>query len=377
MEYRPLGRTGLTVSAVGLGTEYLIDQPRDEVIRLVRTAIDSGVNYMDVFWARPSFRDMMGEAVSGRRDRVMLGAHLGSVEINGQYDKTRDPALAREFFDDFLRRYQTDYVDLLFLHNCDDQDDYDRLTRPGGLLELARSLRDQGYARHLAFSGHTPSTSSQIVNTGEIGALMFPVNIAGHAAPGRQRMLELCAERGIGVIAMKPYAGGRMLSEARTLDLEKWHYGGGTGRTFDRHMRVTPLQCLAYTLTQPAVATAVPGCKELAHLEQALAWNDATTKERDFGWVLADYSEFVPGQCTYCNHCLPCPSGIDIGQVIRLLDEYEAHPSPELVARYRALPVPASECVQCYSCERRCPFGVGTVARLERAVQVFESAAVG
>jgi uncharacterized protein len=374
MQYRAFGKTGLSVSEVSLGTEYLMDQPRDIVTSVVRAAIDAGVNYMDVFGAGAEFRDNMGAALKGIRDRVMLGAHLGSVMVNGQYDKTRDRKTARDFIDDWLRRYQTDYVDVLHLHNCDDQADYDLLMSTDGLLGLALDLQRQGYVRHLAFSGHTPSTSRQAVETGVISVLTYPVNLAGHAAPGRRELFDLCAERGVGIIAMKPYAGGKLLSESRTLELEHWHTGSGSTRKFDRHMSITPVQCLSYVLTQAGVVTAIPGCRELAHLEQALAYETATVKQRDFGWVLADYSEYVPGQCTYCNHCLPCPSGVDIGQVIRLLDEYDARPSPEIVARYRALPVLASECVQCYSCERRCPFSVGTVARLERAVSVFETA---
>ena len=373
MQYRPFGKTGLRVSEVSLGTEYLMDQPRDVVVSVVRAAIEAGVNYMDVFGAGPEFRDNMGKALEGVRERVMLGAHLGSVFVKGQYGKTRDPVLARQFFEDWLRRYRTDYADVLHLHNCDDQVDYDRLMADDGLLGLALRLQRDGYARHLAFSGHTPSTSRQAVETGAISALTYPVNLTGHAAPGRRELFDLCAERGVAIIAMKPYAGGRLLSEARTLDLEHWVTGSGVNSKLDRRMRVTPVQCLSYALAQTAVATTVPGCRERAHLDEALAYEAATVKQRDFGWVLADYAEFVPGQCTYCNHCLPCPSGIDIGNVIRLLDEYEARPSPEIVSRYRSLPVLASECVQCYSCERRCPFSVSTVERLERAVAVFES----
>lgn len=119
MNYRTLGRTGLKVSEVSLGTEYLIGAPRERILAVVREAIAQGINYFDLFCAEPEFRDAMGEAFAGQRDRVILTAHLGAAVKNGQYEKTRSLRRAGQFFEDFMARYQTDYADILFLHNCD------------------------------------------------------------------------------------------------------------------------------------------------------------------------------------------------------------------------------------------------------------------
>lgn len=91
--------------------------------KVVHAAVDRGVDYFDVFWAQPAFRDSMGAAFRGHRDRVLLAAHLGATEMNGQGDRTRDPALALKFFHDFLTRYHTDYADVLHVHNVDEQED--------------------------------------------------------------------------------------------------------------------------------------------------------------------------------------------------------------------------------------------------------------
>ena len=78
MEYRKFGRTGVDVGIIGLGTEYLNNVPRETLISVFHEAIDSGVNYTDIFFAHSEIRDDIGLALEGRRDRIMLAAHLGS-----------------------------------------------------------------------------------------------------------------------------------------------------------------------------------------------------------------------------------------------------------------------------------------------------------
>lgn len=378
MEYRSLGRTGLTVSAVSLGTEYLINQPRDHVVTVIREAIARGVNYFDLFFAQAEFRDNMGAAFQGRRDRVLLAAHLGAIHVNGQGDRTRDPAVAERFLLDFLSRYRTDYVDVLFLHNIDLQDDYDRVMGPGGLLDLAQRYRAEGKARAIGFSGHSIATALQAAESGAVDVIMFPVNLTGHAIPERKTLLQACAERGVGLVAMKPYAGGKLLRAGQTLEVETWQRGsyqemGGAPVQVERRSTqpITPVQCLAYILTLPDISTIVPGCKDLAELEAAQAVWTATSEERDFAPALAAFPEYLTGECVYGNHCLPCPASIDVGQTIRLLETAQGRPTPGLLAAYAALPAPASDCTQCGSCAERCPFGVDAVAKIEEAAALF------
>lgn len=107
MEYRTLGRTGLDVSAIGLGTEYLMEQPQETAVAVVHKAIAQGINYFDLVANSPALRDVMGAALAGRRAQVLLTAHLGCVEEGGQYRVTRDLQVSEEFFLDYLSRYRT------------------------------------------------------------------------------------------------------------------------------------------------------------------------------------------------------------------------------------------------------------------------------
>ena len=376
MQHRRLGRTGLEVSAIGLGTEYLIDRPREHVVGVVRQAIGQGVNYFDLFWAQPEFRDNMGAAFQGHRDSVFLTSHLGATHRDGQYEVTRDVEAGERFFLDYLERLGTDYVDVLFLHNCNPQEDYDALMRAGGLLDLARRFQREGVARFVGLSGHNVATALQAVESGCIDVLMFPVNLSTHTVPGNADLHQACVAHNVGLVAMKPYAGGNLLRGERVIDIEDFQMGRtqmmGAPTRFEKSATVTPVQCLSYVLSQPGVSTLVPGCKDLHELGQALAYWRATEDERDFSAVLPDFERYPAGQCVYCNHCLPCPAVIDVGRTVDLLDRARGGVTGELQAEYDALPVKASACVQCGDCVERCPFGVDVIAKLEGAVALFE-----
>jgi predicted aldo/keto reductase-like oxidoreductase len=370
MEYRVLGRTGLRVSAIGLGTEYLIDLPREHVVSVVREATAGGINYFDLFFAQPRFRDIMGEAFKDLRESVILAAHLGAADRDGQYEKTRDPEECRRFFLDFLARYRTDHVDVLFLHNCDTPEDYERVMRPGGLLDMAKGFQREGKARFIGFSGHTVTTSLAAVKSGAVDVLMFTLNVTGNAVPGRMELLQECARRGVALVAMKPFAGGRLFQAMGEIELTAFHTGG-VERKLAHKPSITPVQCISYALSQIGVSTVVPGCKDLEQLSASLAFLSASEAERDYSAAVSGFAEYAPGQCVYCNHCLPCPSRIDVGRVIRMLETACERPTDAERAAYRALSATAADCIQCGDCAARCPFGVDVVARMETAAKRF------
>lgn len=372
MEYRVLGKTGIRVSAVSLGTEYLIDRPREQVIAVIREAIARGVNYFDLFFAQPGFRDIMGEAFTGHRDEVMLAAHLGAAydEASGQYERIRDPERCESLFLDFLERYHTDYVDVIMLHNSDGQEDYDALMAPGGLCEVAHQLVREGKARWVGFSGHTVSTARQAVESGAIDLLMFPLNLASHAVEGRDGLLRSCVAQGVAMVAMKPYAGGKLLQGQGAVELANVHLGGKDAIMVNPD-DITPARCLSYVLAQPGVSTIVPGCQNLDELNAALAVFKSDAEARDFSGVLTGFQQYHPGQCTYCNHCLPCPAGIDIGHTNRMGDLAAGGVTEALRAEYDAMDVAAKDCLQCGTCEERCPFGVPVIDRMEATAELF------
>jgi len=380
MKYRKLGRTGVDVGIIGLGAEYLEHVAEDTVVSVVNQALDNGVNYIDLFMPSPGVRDNFGIALKNKRHRVMIAGHLGPVLKNGQYSRARDRALCEKYFEDLLARLQTDYIDVLMLHYVDELDDYETVFASGGLLESAIRYKEAGKARFIGLSSHRVPAALRAINSGHIDVLMFSVNPAFDSRPGdmelqslsqdasykqpdkakdrpvpeRTELYHACAVQGIGVVAMKPYAGGLLFSSNNPTSIV-----------------LTPVQCISYALSQPAVCTAVPGCKNVAEMKAALAFLDATDEDKDFSAIEASSLWKLRGSCVYCNHCLPCPLGIDIGAVTRLTDTAGYGITDTLRVEYEALPAKASDCTECGVCLERCPFNVDIISNMTRSVGIF------
>lgn len=347
MERRRLGRTGIEVGVIGLGTEYLVKPPEQDVIRIVHEAIDHGVNYFDMLFPFPDYRDRFGAAFSGRRDKVVIAGHLGSATSGHQHKVTRDAAEADEFFADMLRRFRTDYVDVVILSVVDPREDFEQIVAPGGLLELALRYKQQGKARFVGMSSHTLSTVNLAAQNGHIDVLMVPVHM--RASP--EGFCSICASHGIAVVGMKPYFGGEFFHPP-----------------FNK--LVTPIKALSYSLSQPGVATLVPGVKNLGELHVALSYLDASREEREFMSILPEFRQQTEGTCLYCAHCLPCTSGIDITQIIWSV-RADVRKDAEVHEFYSGLEPKASACKYCGECMKRCPFGVKVTDYMREAIRVF------
>ena len=156
---------------------------------------------------------------------------------------------------------------------------------------------------------------------------------------------------------MKAFAGGELL-----------------GQNAIARVALTPFQCLHYALTRPGVASVMAGVKTVEELEQCAAYCAAPDSEKDYAAAFAAMPKISwVGHCMYCGHCAPCPKGIDVAAVTKLLNLTRAQGQvPETVREhYAALPRHAGECVACGACEGRCPFSVPIRENMKQAAQVF------
>jgi predicted aldo/keto reductase-like oxidoreductase len=154
---------------------------------------------------------------------------------------------------------------------------------------------------------------------------------------------------------MKPYAAGWLFNRENASSIV-----------------LTPTQCISYALAQPGVCTVVPGCKNAAHVREALSYLNASDTEKDYGKVISGSKWDLKGSCMYCNHCLPCPAGINIAAVTRLADSAGKGISENMKVKYGGLASKGSDCLECGACMERCPFGVDVVSNMKRAVDLFD-----
>ena len=136
-------------------------------------------------------------------------------------------------------------------------------------------------------------------------------------------------------------------------------------------MVLSPVQCLSYVLGQPGISTALVGCRSSEQIDAAVAYYKASVEERDFSSIDAHELWRLAGRCVYCNHCLPCPEDIPIGDLLRVLDSAEYSPDQPTEAEYERLSTHAQDCTGCDVCTDRCPFGVRVTERMETAVALF------
>jgi predicted aldo/keto reductase-like oxidoreductase len=352
MERRTLGKTGLDVGVIGLGTEHL-EQTPETMDALLRTAVEAGVNYVDLLYddpeSAPAFWDSLAPLLREYRDQLVLAAHWGKGPGRGG-----DLDGAQRCLDQVLARLGNGYADLVVVATIDDMHQWETWGRPA--VERLAAYQAQGSVGYIGMSGHFESTALLAVESGLIDVLMYGVNMVRQGNPDLERLYQACAEREIGLVAMKPYYGGALLN-----------YNG-------RPTSIAPSQCLAYTLSRP-VATTVPGVKNVEELRATLHYLEADKDERDWQAALPLMHKELAGQCTRCNHCLPCPSNLDIGNTILCVGFSQWDGVTDWLRKWYAdLSAPASECIECGVCEERCPFGVEVMAKMRQAVELFESA---
>lgn len=343
MEYRKLGKTGLDVSAIGLGTEHL-ERDKKTLDAILSMGVEAGLNYIDMLYVEPDYWKEFGPIYKSYRDKLVLAAHLGP---------NRDLDYGQKCLDNILSYMGNNYVEVAMVTVVDTEEMWNGWAQEA--IELLQPYKEKGYIGHIGMSGHVAPTALKAINSGLIDVLMFQANpICNVYYEGNSELYQTCADKGIGLVAMKPYAGGTLLY----LD------GKPTG--------LTPSQCLHYVLSLP-ISTTVPGAKNLEQFKATLHYLEATDEEKDCSSILDSIHESHVGHCTYCNHCLPCPQNIDIGTTICLSDWAKAGIIGELIDSYNDLPAKASDCIECGECIERCPFDVDIIPKMKAAVELLGS----
>ena len=246
--YRTLGRSGESVSLVGLGGYHLGKQADpEESIRIIRTGLDEGINFLDNCWDYNSGESeiRMGNAL---RDGYRQKAFLMS-KIDG-----RNKAAATSQINESLRRLQTDRIDLLQFHEVIRETDPDRIFAEGGAMEAVLESQRAGKIRFIGFTGHkSPNIHLKMLTTAlkhrfTFDAVQMPLNVMdAHFNSFEKKVLPVLLEYDIGVLGMKPM-GDHTILESKT---------------------ATPVDCLHYAMNLPT-SVVITGCDSLAILQQAL-----------------------------------------------------------------------------------------------------------
>ena len=364
MKYRINKRTGDRISEIGIGSSYMSGAGMNEAVRALRFAVESGINYFDLAAGDGAAFPIYGEALHDLRKNIFFQIHFGADYTKGTYGWTLDLDTIRRSVEKQLQELLTDYIDYGFIHCQDEASDWETYLK-NGVYDYIRQLQKEGIVRHIGLSSHTPAVIQRILDDADVDMLMFSVNPAydygqGEYANGsvdeRSAVYRRCEKDGIGISVMKPFSGGQLLDEKQS----------PFGRALTRY------QCIRYCLDKPGILTVLPGARNMEEVGTLLAYYEQPEEATDYSVIGSFAPPQACGKCVYCNHCRPCPAGIDIGLVNKYYDLAKAG-DVMAVEHYRTLEKNASDCIECGHCDSRCPFRVGQSARMKEIREYMSS----
>lgn len=186
MEYRILGRTGIKVSAIGIGGEGFENKSYEECEEIIDCAINEGINFIDIYNSNPEVRSNVGKALSKYpRDSFVVEGHLCSIWDNGQYRRTRNINEVINAYEDFFTRMGLSYVDVGMIHYVDDEKDFNNILS-GEIIEYAKELKEKGIIKSIGISTHNADIAFKAVESGLIDVILFSINAAYDMLPANE-----------------------------------------------------------------------------------------------------------------------------------------------------------------------------------------------
>jgi predicted aldo/keto reductase-like oxidoreductase len=358
MQYRKFGKLNWNASILGFGCMRLpergtyedIDEP--EAIRMVRGAIDRGVNYIDTAWMYHggNSETLVGKALKdGYREKVKVATKLPMWEVKEKGDLER-------ILNTQLERLDVEHIDLYLLHSLTEQ--YWESALSFDVLPWAESAVADGRIGRLGFSFHDEFPVFKRIVDAYDGWVFCQIiyNYISEKDQAGTKGLEYAASKGLAVVVMEPLLGGNLVTGPAAI-MKLWS---------NAEIKRTPADwALQWLWNRPEVTVVLSGMSTFQQVEENLRSSDASQiglLGRDelelVGYVRDTYEKLRPIPCTSCKYCMPCPSGVAIPRNLNL---YNTAVMFDQMGRERENygnmkeEVRASACTQCLECEEKCP----------------------
>lgn len=333
MNYKVLGKTGLTVSEVGIGGIPIQRADVAAAKALLRAAAEMGVNFLDSARAYSVSESYLGEALEGIRDRFVIATKSGAKT---KEDMARDVEIS-------LQNFRTDHIELYQFHNPNAAG-LQQIVAPGGALEALLEAKEAGKIGHIGITLHSKELFEEVLELSWVETIMFPYSIVETQA---EQLIAKCREKNIGFICMKPMAGGA-LDDANL--------------------------AMRFLARNEHIGIVIPGMASVCELEQNVAAyaDKSPLTEEEIRKIDSVRRELGSSFCRRCNYCAPCSAGISIYSVF-LFEGYLTRYNlvDWATGRYNAMEKHASDCIGCGVCEPRCPYGLPIREMMQRAVKLF------
>ena len=333
MEYRVLGKTGLSISRLGFGGIPIQKIDAEGTRALIRELVAKGVNYIDTARGYTVSEEYLGFALEGVREHFVLATK----------SMARTKEAMEKDIDVSLHNLRTDYIDLYQVHNPNAKD-LATVMGAGGALEALLEAKATGKIGHIGITLHSVDLFREALELPWVETIMFPYNVVETQG---EELIAKCAEKNIGFICMKPMAGGA-IDDADV--------------------------ALRFIVSNPAVTVVIPGMADVREIEQNVSAVSDTSPldERELEKIAKIKEELGTNFCRRCNYCAPCSVGINIPGVFLFEGYYSRYNLKDwALDRYASLAKTASDCVGCGACESRCPYNLPIREMLQRVAKVM------
>ncbi|MEX0986703.1 MAG: aldo/keto reductase [Bacteroidales bacterium] len=264
IEHRTLGKTGISLSAIGFGGIVVRDTTSEQAAARVKEAIDYGVNYFDVAPSYGNAEEMLGPALEPYRKDVYLACKTGV--------RTKDGA--RKELEESLKKLKTDHFDIYQLHAVTSLEDVDTIFSENGAMKTFLKAREEGLVKKLGFSAHSVEAAMELMRRFDFDTILFPFNYAcwyhGNFGP---QVMEKAQEKEMGILALKAMAY-RPWQEGAERSVEKVWYEPLTNEDDAR-------RGLRFTLSHPVTSAIPPGHEDLFSMALRLAADFSPMKKKE------------------------------------------------------------------------------------------------
>lgn len=330
MEKRILGKTGFLVSVIGFGGIPIQRVDDKKAVELVIKAYEQGINFIDTARGYRNSESLIGNAIEKiGREKFILATKSGDFTYEG----------VKKEFETSLKNLKTDYVDLFQFHNVRTKEQLDQVLAEDGAYRAIKEYKDEGKIREIGITSHSADILDIALDLDLFSTIQFPYNPVERQG---EKVFKKAKDKNIGVIIMKPLAGGAIPKG----DL-----------------------CLRFILENENVTSAIPGMDSIDQvIENTNVGNnfkELSLSERE---VLNKEVKILGDKfCRRCGYCLPCTVGIDIPSQFVIEGYYTRYNLQEwAIDRYKSMDIKAKDCIACGKCETRCPYDLPIIEMLKR-----------
>jgi aryl-alcohol dehydrogenase-like predicted oxidoreductase len=332
MEKVQLGRTGLTVAKDGFGALPVQRADMASAVKILRRALDGGIDYFDTARGYTDSEEKLGNALSARRNEFIIATKTPSHDTAGFWKDLETS----------LRNLKTDHIDVYQFHN---PEQYPKPDDGTGLYEAMLKAREQGKIRFIGITNHRLPVAREAVESGLYDTLQFPLSYLSDEKD--EALVKLCEEKNVGFIAMKALSGGLITDVAAARS------------SLARFPAVVPIWGIQRE-------------SELDALFEAMK-HPAVLTEAQRRRIEADRLELSGNFCRACGYCLPCPADIQINMCARMFLLLRRMPAaPLLSEQWQKEMAKIPNCIHCNHCKNNCPYGLDTPALLAKNYENYQ-----